>query len=243
MDRNEKWDVIAGQRRLLADVLAGLDEKQWERPSLCTEWRVRDVAAHVALTPQSPGILGILAEGIRARGDFDRVNHHLAVAHAQRSPAALVAELRSLADSRRKPAITTLDNLLFDTLVHVQDVALPLGLVVPMPLQAAHAGAERVWRMGWPFWARRQLRGLRLTATDVDWTGGDGAEVRGPVQALLLVLTGRSAAVLPHLSGPGVDRLPGTAPGQRRPRRGVGQPGRTSGFYAVECGLPRAKWM
>ncbi|HLM05849.1 MAG TPA: maleylpyruvate isomerase family mycothiol-dependent enzyme [Blastococcus sp.] len=227
MDRNEKWDVIAGQRRVLADVLAGLDEHQWEQPSLCTEWRVRDVAAHLALTPQSPGILSILAQGIRARGDFDRVNRSLAVTHAQRSPADLVAELRSLAGSRRKPAITTLDNLLFDTLVHIQDVALPLGLVVPMPLQAARAGAERVWRMGWPFWARRRLRGLRLTATDVDWTVGDGAEVRGPVQALLLVLTGRSAAVLPQLSGPGVDRLAGTASGQRRPRRGAGQPGRT----------------
>jgi uncharacterized protein (TIGR03083 family) len=202
----------------VADVLAGLDENQWEGPSLCTEWRVRDVAAHVALTPQSPGIPGI---------PFDRVNHHLAVAHAQRSPAALVAELRSLADSMRKPAITTLDNLLFDTLVHVQDVAFPLGLVLPMPLQAARAGAERVWRMGWPFWARRQLRGVRLTATDVDWAGGDGAGVRGPVQALLVVLTGRSAAVLPQLSGPGVDRVPGTASGQRRPRRGAGQPERT----------------
>src|SRR5215211_3421837 len=183
MDHDSKWVAIAGQRRAVADLLAGISDEQWEHPSLCSRWRVRDVAAHVALTPQSPGVLGILAMGVRARGNFDAVNRELAVAHAARPPAVLVAELRGLADSRRKPAITTLDNLLFDTLVHVQDIAEPLGIPIPMPLDAAREGVARVWRMGWPFWARRRLGGLRLVATDVDWSAGEGAEVRGPVQA------------------------------------------------------------
>ena len=202
MDRDEKWTVIAGQRLVLADLLAGLQENEWERPSLCAEWRVKDVAAHVAFPPQSPGILWIVSKGLRTRGDLQAVNRDMAVAHAAaRTPVGLVAELRALAHSRRKPAITTLDNLLFDTLVHVQDVAVPLGLRVAMPLGAAREGVERVWRMGWPFWARRRLRGLHLIATDVDWSAGEGAEVRGPVQALLLLLTGRTAAALPQLSG------------------------------------------
>jgi hypothetical protein len=79
-----------------------------------------------------------------------------------------------------------------------------------MPLGSAREGAERVWRMGWPFWARRRLRGLRLTATDVDWSAGQGAEVRGAIQDLLLLLTGRTAVVLPRLSGPGAQRLAGS---------------------------------
>ena len=207
MDRDKKWKVIAGQRRALADLLAELDENDWERPSLCGQWRVKDVAAHIALTPQSPGIVRILAKGLRARGDLQAVNRDMAVAHAARPPAELVAQLRELADSRRKPAITTIDNLLFDTMVHIQDVAVPLGLTAAMPLDAAREGAERVWQMGWPFWARRRLRGLRLTATDIDWSAGEGAEVRGPVQALLLLLTGRTKAALPQLSGPGTERL------------------------------------
>ncbi|HVE28044.1 MAG TPA: maleylpyruvate isomerase family mycothiol-dependent enzyme [Sporichthya sp.] len=213
MDQDEKWAVIAEQRRVLADVLAGLPDHQWEQPSLCSQWRVRDVAAHLALTPQSPGLLRILAKGVRARGNFDAVNRDLAVQHAARPPAALVAELRDLAEDRRKPAITTLDNLVFDTLVHVQDVALPLGLTVPTPLDAARVGLDRVWRMGWPFWAKRRLRGLRLTATDVGWTAGAGAEVAGPAAALLLLLTGRAAAALPALTGPGTAQLlaPNTA--------------------------------
>jgi uncharacterized protein (TIGR03083 family) len=172
---------------------------------------VRDVAAHLALTPQSPGLFRILAAGARARGDFDAVNRDLAIAHARRPGVDLVGELRELADSRRKPAITTLDNLVFDTLVHIQDVAVPLGRTVAMPVDAAREGAERVWRMGWPFWARRRLRGLRLVATDADWRAGEGAEVRGPVRALLLLLTGRAATALPQLDGPGAQYLAASA--------------------------------
>ena len=108
MDRDEKWAVIGEQRRVFADLLAGLDDQQWQRPSLCTEWRIKDVAAHVVLTPQSPGVVRILAEALRARGDLQAVNRDMAIAHADRAPAELVAELRTLADSRRKPAITTL---------------------------------------------------------------------------------------------------------------------------------------
>ena len=220
MNRDEKWAVIAEQRRVLADLLGGLGPEEWEHPSLCAEWRVKDVAAHVALTPQSPRLVRILGMAVRARGDFDAVNRDLAVAHADRRPAEIVAELRDLAESRRKPAITTLDNLLFDTLVHVQDIAAPLGRAVVTPLDATLEGAQRVWRMGWPFWARRRLRGLRLVATDVDWSAGTGAEVRGPIRAMLLLLTGRTEAALPHLGGPGAERLvAGAWTGRSAPRR------------------------
>ena len=207
MDVEAKWAAIAGRRRALAQLVEGRPDEDWERPSLCAEWRIRDVVAHVALTPHSPTVGAILLAAVRARGDFDRVNRDMARAYAARPPAELVADLRESADSRRKPAITTLDNLLFDVLVHVQDVALPLGVECPPPPAAAREGVERVWRMGWPFWAKRKLRGLRLEATDVDWTVGDGPVVRGPAQALLLLLTGRAAAALPALAGPGVARL------------------------------------
>jgi uncharacterized protein (TIGR03083 family) len=207
MEHEAKWQVISHQRRLLAGLLAELDDEQWEQPSLCAQWQIKDVAAHIALTPQSPGLPAILAKAMRVGFDFDRLNHDLAVAHAGRPAGELVGLLRNLADSRRKPAITTVDNLLFDTLVHIQDVAIPLGRPVAMPVDAARDGADRVWRMGWPFWARRRLRGLRLVATDTAWSAGEGAEVRGPVQALLLLLTGRTEAALPQLDGPGARHL------------------------------------
>jgi hypothetical protein len=61
--------------------------------------------------------------------------------------------------------------------------------------------------MGWPLWARRRLRGVRLLATDADWSAGAGVELQGPIRMLLLLLTGRTATALPHLSGPGVHTI------------------------------------
>ena len=145
----------------------------------------------------------MLADGIRARGSFHRLNHDIAVRHAARPTRDIVAE-RTYADSRRLPVVTNYRNIGFDVLVHTQDIAIPLGRDYPMPAEAALAGAERVWTMGWPFWARRRLRGMRLLATDTDWSAGAGVELRGPIAMLLLLLTGRTATALPHLSGPGV---------------------------------------
>ena len=50
------------------------------------------------------------------------------------------------------------------------------------------------------------MKAFRVTATDTTWSAGDGPEVRGPIAAVLLVSTGRSAA-LPQLAGPGVAEL------------------------------------
>lgn len=206
MDREQSWRAIERERLSLADLLETLTEEEWERPSLCAGWRVRDVAAHVALAPQPPGPLAMLVEAVRARGSFHRLNHDVSVRYANRPGADLVAELREHAGSRKLPAVTNYRNILYDILVHGQDIAIPLGRARPMPLDAARAGATRVWTMGWPFWARRRLAGFRLHATDVEWTVGSGAPVHGPIAAILLLLTGRAAA-LPHLSGDGLPRL------------------------------------
>ncbi len=206
MDVDSSWRVIASERRSLADLLEQLTGEQWETPSLCAGWRVRDVAAHIAMVPNAPGPLAMARGAVRAHGNFNRLNHDLAVRHAHRPTAHIVAELRGEADSRRLPSVTSLDNLGFDILVPGQDIAIPLGVTRPMPADAATAGAARVWAMGWPFWARRRLRGYRLIACDANWSAGAGAEVNGPIDALLLLLTGRPAG-LTRLTGDGAHAL------------------------------------
>jgi uncharacterized protein (TIGR03083 family) len=114
--------------------------------------------------------------------------------------------LRAMVGERRHPVGTTYLDPLCDVLIHGQDIAVPLGLERAMPVDAAIAAANRVATMGFWFFKRRPLRGLRLEATDADWTRGDGAVVRGPIAVLLLVLTGRRAR-LDELSGAGLDRL------------------------------------
>jgi uncharacterized protein (TIGR03083 family) len=200
MDPEQSWRVITAERLSLADLLDELTPEEWRRPSLCTGWRVRDVAAHIAMAPRVR-LSRHLPDVLRARGSFDRFNRDISVRYAARPTGALVAEIRDNAESRRLPIVTNHRNILLDMLVHGQDIAVPLGRERPMPTGAAVVSAEHVWRMGWPFHARRRLRGYRLVATDADWSAGAGAEIRGPIAALLLLVSGRTGAAVPMLDG------------------------------------------
>ena len=52
------------------------------------------------------------------------------------------------------------------------------------------------------FGAKKRIAGLKLTATDMDWSHGNGPEVTGPAEALVMMMAGRSVA-LDDLSGEG----------------------------------------
>jgi uncharacterized protein (TIGR03083 family) len=206
MDSDELWATVDAQRTSLADLLAGLTPEEWATPSWCVGWRVRDVAAHLALA-QVPLAVALPAF-LRARGSFDRMVHDTAVARAAAPPEELVEAIRAMVGSRRHVAVVSEVEPLLDVLVHGQDIARPLGRERPVPPAAAATAATRAWRMGWPFWARRRLRGTSLAATDSDWRVGSGAVVLGTTGDLLLLVTGRRQ-VLPQLSGPGVALLAG----------------------------------
>ena len=209
LDEDAVWRTIDRERLSLADLLDDLSPQEWTTPSLCSGWRVREVAAHLALAHMGAAAGAVAA--VRARGSFHRMIHDTAVRHAAEPTDVLVGQIRAMVGSRRHaPGISHLEPLI-DVLVHGQDIAVPLARPRAMPVAAAAASATRVWNSRGPlsraFGARSRLRGLRLVATDVDWSVGQGDRVEGPVQALLLLLTGRSAAALRALSGPGVDRL------------------------------------
>jgi uncharacterized protein (TIGR03083 family) len=206
VDAETSWRVIERERLSLAALLENLTDDQWNAPSLCDGWRVKDVAAHVAMTPQPPTLTAVAGELIRARGSFENATRDLAVRFAERPGADLVAEIRQHAASRRLPKVTNYRNIVLDILVHGQDIAIPLGIPREMPKAAAVAGIDRAWNIGWLLGVKRSVKRFRFTATDVDWAAGTGPEVRGPISALLLLLTGRPAA-LPQLSGPGVEQL------------------------------------
>ena len=198
------WTTIDAERGSLADLLEQLSPEEWDQPSLCAGWRVRDVAAHLALAHM--GIGTAVPALLRARGSFDRMIDATARAHAAVPTGRLVAELRAMRGSRRRaPGVSSVEPLT-DVLVHGQDIALPLGISRPMPPAAAALAATRVWTMGWPFWARRRLRGLELRATDVPWRVGSGDPVDGTIGELLVLITGRTA-VLERLTGTGAPAL------------------------------------
>lgn len=204
MDRDAQWLAIETERHTLADLLDTLTPAQWESPSLCTEWRVQDVAAHVAMTWRMS--VGVIVKGLaRSRGDTEAFGRDLAVAQAQRPTIDIVAELRREAATRTRPFVTSVPALLADVIVHGQDIAVPLGIDRATPRDAAVAGFDYLWHRSWPFYPRRRLAGTRLMATDADVSVGDGAVVEGPLSALTLLVSMRIAGALPRLRGPGVD--------------------------------------
>ena len=213
MDLDETWRTVDAQRADLADLLDDLTPAEWAAPSLCTGWRVRDVAAHLTLSHMPPATA--VVEVLRARGNFDRMVHDSAVRRAALPCDEFPRRLRAMVGSRRKVPFVPPVVPLLDVLVHGQDIARPIGRPRPMPPRAAAAAADRVWSVAWPFHARRRLSGLRLTATDASWSAGTGPAVEGPLSALLLLMTGRQVA-LDELTGEGVGALAGGTNPSRR---------------------------
>lgn len=192
LDTDELWRIVDRERASLADLLESLTAEEWETRTRCGDWRVRDVAAHLTVAARfSYG--QVVREMLRARGDWNRMIHDSAVREAGLPVTETVANLRAIIGSRRLAPTTSPREPLLDLLVHGQDIAQALGRHRPVPPAAARDAADRVWTMRFPPrpWP---LPKARLVATDIEWTRGEGEEVRGPVAAQLLLLTGRPEA-------------------------------------------------
>lgn len=191
MDSDTVWQHIDTERAWLADLLESLPDAAWRQPSLCTGWRVRDVAAH--LTFSQAQVRDLIWPVLRAGFRYDAMVRDTAL----RSPLTheqIVATLRGFVGSRRRVAFISDLEPLIDILVHTQDICLPLGIDHPMPPDAAAAAADRVLATPWPLRRWRRPRGIRLVATDADWAYGSGPDLRAPMQAHLLTMTGRTAS-------------------------------------------------
>jgi uncharacterized protein (TIGR03083 family) len=145
---------LVRQRRRLAAVLAGLEPRQWESPSRCEAWSVRDVVAHLVRTNQMWHIsitAALAGEPTRLMHSFDPVANPARQVEAMRgwtSQQALdrfVETAEALAD-----VVTGLDladwslrgetplghvgvdlvalHGLWDCWIHERDILLPLGI-------------------------------------------------------------------------------------------------------------------
>ena len=188
MDSDTLWGHIDHERAWLADLLETLPDQSWEVPSLCGEWTVRDVAAH--LTFAQARVRDILWPTIRTGFRYNAMVNYTAL-RCPLSHDEIIAKIRSFLGSRRTAPMISDYEPLIDTLVHVQDICLPLGIDHQMPVDGAAAAADRVLNTPWPLSMWKPKPGVRLVATDIDWSYGEGTVVEAPMQQLLLTLTGR----------------------------------------------------
>jgi uncharacterized protein (TIGR03083 family) len=197
--------MARAERADLADFLATLTPRDWQAPSLCSKWSVKDVVAHV-ISYEELGTVGLLKRF--AKGWIVRPNQVNQVGvddFAALSPQQLLEFLRDHLQPRGLTAGFGGMIALVDGTIHHQDIRRSLGRPRSVPADRL----ERVLglvpgnpRLG----AGRRIRGLRLRATDIDWAHGRGPEVTGPGEALLMAMSGRPAA-LADLSGRGLGTL------------------------------------
>ncbi len=119
----------------------------------------------------------------------------------EQDPVVVLQALRNAAARRRATPGARQVTGLAHVLIHGQDICRPLGIT--RHLHEAHliSVADFV-TTSFIFRAKKRIAGFTLTATDMDWSHGHGPEVRGPAEALVMMMAGRSAA-LDDLSGEG----------------------------------------
>jgi uncharacterized protein (TIGR03083 family) len=192
MDTESIWGHIDEQRADLADFLETLMPEQWETPSLCPGWTVRQVAAHITHSTTNWGRLSL--ELLRSGFRFNALTSRMAREDV-RTPEEITAAMREMIGGRRRPPGTAVADPLMDVMVHGQDIAVPLGIERTMPIPPAVIVAQRLWKMGYPFNARKRFSNVAFSATDADFKVGDGEVVRGPIQDIVMVLSGRPAGL------------------------------------------------
>ena len=192
------------ERADLLALLQGLTPAQWEAPSLCTKWRVRDVATHVVSYDElsrTKTVGTFLRGGLRT----GKVNDVALARYRDLDPDAIVDLVARNQRPSGLPSGFKGGIALTDGTIHHQDIrrALDLRRTIPehrlVPVLTFSLGAPTLPSKG-------NGKRLRLVATDVDWSTGAGPEVTGPGEALLMAVAGRPDA-LDELGGVGLATL------------------------------------
>ena len=201
MKASDVWSNIHAERAALADTLEGLSEQQWGAASWCEGWDVRTVVGHVVAASEQtfPNFYKeLIAAGLKFNVFAERGARSVAAA----STAQLVARLRARTTTTNHPPAPVVA-MLGEIVVHGEDIRRPLGLIHHSPEAALVAVADSWKNSNLLIGAKRRITGLALHATDVAWHHGDGPAVSGPLQGLVLAMTGRKES-LADLSGEGV---------------------------------------
>jgi uncharacterized protein (TIGR03083 family) len=201
---SDMWSTVAAERGALAADLADLPDRQWETPSLCDGWTVREVLAHqtgtASMTPSK-----FFARFAAAGFNFPRFSDREIQRHLGDSPQATLAEFRDKQHSTSAPPGPKV-SWLGEVIVHSEDIRRPLGISHTYPTAAVRQVLDFYKTSNTLIGTKRRIADLRLTATDDDWSHGEGPAVEGRLVDLLVAATGRAAAC-DSLSGDGVSTL------------------------------------
>ena len=193
----------------ISEYLHELDEPQWDETSLCEGWRVRDVVSHMCVGYTTP-MPRMFAKIAKRRFNVPKASYEESIAFGtEHTPAGILSVFDEIHRNNIRKGIAKVikpNEGLVDHLIHHQDIRRPLGQPRQMPSDRLVAALDVVPGLGGFVGARTRVAGLRLVATDVDWSHGDGPEVHGSSESMMLMLAGRPIDA-DELSGPGAAAL------------------------------------
>lgn len=204
MDDVTYWDLIRAERTRLAEALADVGPGQWRTQSLCVEWSVEDVVAHLsaaANTGRWVWIRNMVVSGFNSAKHNERLlRRYLGDTHAE-----TLAIFRRSVDLRIAP---TKDYAAFlgEVIVHSQDIAGPLGLAIDPDPIGLKAVAEFFATKDFAVRSRTLVHGLSLEASDAQFAIGQGPQVTGRLLDMVMAMAGRQQYA-DDLSGDGAEEL------------------------------------
>lgn len=204
MNSSAYWRMIHAERARLAELLGHLDAAQWEGPSLCANWNVEEVVAHLSAAANT-GRWAWIRSIIRTGFDPDKHNARLLERHLGSTPGETLATFRksitaTIAPTKDYPAF------LGEVIVHGQDIARPLGRELSPDTEALAEVARYFAAKDFAVNSKTLVKGLSLKAVDAEFESGSGPEVTGRLLDLVMAMAGRPE-VVEVLSGPGVADL------------------------------------
>jgi uncharacterized protein (TIGR03083 family) len=198
------WELIHAERAAMADTLAGLTPRQWAEPSLCAGWSVQVTAGHILVgAEQTPArfMKSMTANLFRFNTMMDRVARGTGALPS----TEIIERLRVTAGTTNHPPAPVMA-MLGEIVVHGEDIRRPLGLPGHADTEAIVRCLDMFSRANFPVGGKKRIAGLRLVASNLDWSINDGPEISGPGLSLLLAMVGRQAG-LEDLTGSGVAEL------------------------------------
>lgn len=201
--------MIHAERATLADDLAGLTSDQWRHRSLCADWDVEQVVAHLTAVA-NVGQWRWLRSIVGARFRPDVHNERRLAEFLGPTPAETLARFRAAVTSTVTPSAHTAAYL-GEVVVHAADIRHPLGIRRVTDVEVLLPIAEFFVSRDFTVSSKTHAAGLELRADDAPFVAGSGPVVSGPLLSLVMSLAGRDP-YLDDLTGAGVATLRGRLP-------------------------------
>jgi uncharacterized protein (TIGR03083 family) len=191
MTDDDLQPLIGATYVALADLLDVLPAARWDAPSTCEGWRVREVVAHMTM-PARYDEDAFMAELRDDDFDFTRLSNRIASRDATLSTDELVRNLRDPVLHGWTPPGGGVHGALSHAVIHSLDITAPLGQARCASDAAIRVVLDDLTVGGGHAHFGTDIEGQNLHTTDIDWSHGSGAELRGTAADVTLHLCGRT---------------------------------------------------